>query len=68
MTTERFNELLKGALHHPFPMFTLSRMTLALKYVVDETGKHGEKALEDWCRQRDERDEANSTDDYLSQP
>jgi hypothetical protein len=38
MTTERFNELLAGPLHHPLPMFTITRLAIALRAVVAITG------------------------------
>ncbi len=57
MTHERFNELLAGPLHHPLPQFTLTRLAMALFHVVGVTGEAGDRALEDWCRMRQERDE-----------
>lgn len=57
MTVERFNELLSGALSHPMPQFTMTRLALALKAVVDATGEAGERALEDHCRARQEQDD-----------
>jgi hypothetical protein len=56
MTVDRFNQLLAGPLFHPLPMFTTTRLALALKHVVDQTGEAGEKALEDWCADREEAD------------
>jgi hypothetical protein len=56
MSTEEFNRHLSGALHHPFPMFVITRLSLALKHVVDATGETGEKALRDWCAMLDEKD------------
>lgn len=52
MTGERFNELLNGPLHHPMPMFVITRLALALRSVVDATGSDGEQALENYCRHR----------------
>lgn len=49
MTTERFNELLNGPLHHPFPMFAVQRVVMALRAVVEATGEVGAKALEEFC-------------------
>jgi hypothetical protein len=63
MTTERFNELLAGPLAHPMPMFTISRLALALKHVVDETGAAGAHALEVYCDLLSERDARDSQDD-----
>lgn len=63
MSTEEFNRHLAGALHHPFPMFVITRLSLALKHVVDATGAPGEQALRDWCTQRNEHDEEQ--DDVL---
>jgi hypothetical protein len=59
MTTKRFNEMLAGPLSGGLPMFTVTRLALALRHVVDATGAAGEKALEDCCRARQERDEAH---------
>jgi len=56
MSNEEFNRLLAGALHHPLPMFTLTRLSMALRYVVDQTGEAGEAALREWCADRDELD------------
>jgi len=56
MTSERFNELLNGPLSHPLPMFTITRLALALSAVVEATGEAGEKALEAHCADREARD------------
>ena len=45
MTDRRFNELLNGPLAHPLPMFRYSRLALALRVVVDATGKAGMDAF-----------------------
>jgi hypothetical protein len=58
MTTERFNELLAGPLSGGLPIFTVTRLALALRHVVDATRETGEKALEDYCLERATRDEA----------
>jgi hypothetical protein len=58
MTDERFTALLNGPLSHPLSMFTITRLALALRTVVDVCGEPAERALEDYCRQRDERDNA----------
>ena len=57
MTDQRFNELLRGPLHHPMIPFAISRLALALRAVVDATGPAGEKALEDHCALREEAEE-----------
>ena len=57
MTDERFNELLNGPLSHPFPMFAITRLPLALRFVIDATGEAGERALEQYCQARAEQDE-----------
>lgn len=57
MTEEHFNKLLnEGALHHPLMPFQITRLALALKYVVDGCGKQGADMLEAWCDARDEQD------------
>lgn len=56
MTNERFNELLNGPLSHPMPMFSITRLALALRAVVDATGEAGERALEEHCREREVAD------------
>lgn len=70
MTTERFNELLKGPLYHPMAMFTISRLAIALKDVVEQTGEAGDKALEEHCRGRQEQDEryADRDSQFASAP
>jgi len=60
MTDERFNELLNGPLHHPMISFAITRLTLALRAVVEATGKAGEEALELHCADRDEQDRRNA--------
>lgn len=57
MTDERFNQLLQGPLHHPFPMFQLTRLALALRAVVDDCGAAGDRALERHCAEREADDE-----------
>jgi len=56
MTTNEFNKLLQGPLSHPLPMFTLQRLIIALKVVVDATGEAGERALREHCQAREEND------------
>jgi hypothetical protein len=60
MTDERFNYLVnEGALAHPLIAFRMTRLALALKYVVDGCGKQGADMLEAWCESRNEQDERN---------
>lgn len=56
MTNERFNELLNGPLSHPMPVFRLTRLAQALRHVVEETGSDGERALEEYCKAREQLD------------
>ena len=56
MTEERFNQLLNGPLGHPFPMFVITRLSLALWAVVQATGEAGAAALEKYCAERDAQD------------
>lgn len=60
MNGERFNQLLQGPLHHPFPLFTITRLAIALKAVVDECGEAGEAALERHCAEREEKDQRDA--------
>jgi hypothetical protein len=62
MIDERFNQLLNGPLAHPLIPFTISRLSLALRSVVEATGEAGERALEEHCADREARDRMN--DDY----
>jgi hypothetical protein len=59
MSDEEFNSLLNGPLNHPFPMFAISRLALALKDVVEATGDGGAQALREHCAARQRRDELN---------
>jgi hypothetical protein len=59
MTDERFNELLNGPLAHPLVPFTITRLALALRSVVEATGEAGERALEDHCADREAQDRMN---------
>lgn len=59
MTDERFNALINGPLSHPLALFAISRLAMALRYVVDSTGEAGEQALEMYCAQRQRLDEEN---------
>lgn len=56
MKDDRFNELINGPLSHPMMPFTISRLALALRDVVERTGEAGERALEEHCRMREEQD------------
>lgn len=62
MTAERFNELVNGPLSHPMPMFTITRLLLALRAVVDSTGEAGERALEEHCAARQAKDDRDAED------
>lgn len=57
MTNERFNQLLQGPLAHPLVPFTITRLALALRSVVEATGKAGEDALERHCADREAQDQ-----------
>ena len=57
MTSERFNELLAGPLSHPMPILMLNRLAIALFTVVTATGEAGARALEEHCKERQERDD-----------
>jgi hypothetical protein len=60
MTSERFNQLLNGPLHHPMVPFAITRLALALRAVVEATGKAGEDALERHCHDRQAEDDRNA--------
>jgi hypothetical protein len=63
MTEDRFNYLMnEGALSHQLLPFRITRLALALKYVVDGCGKQGSDLLEAWCQARDEQDRHNTGD------
>lgn len=62
MTDERFNELLNGPLWHPMVSFAITRLALALRAVVEATGKAGEDALEKHCADREESDRIKAGD------
>jgi len=59
VTDERFNELLRGPLHHPSIAFTVSRLALALKTCVD-VSPEAERALEAYCAGSDSEDVAHA--------
>lgn len=59
MNQKRFNELLSGPLYHPMVGFTLTRLALALRAVVEATGEAGERALEEHCAARERQDKEN---------
>lgn len=56
MSDEEFNALVNGPLSHPLPIFTLTRLALALRCVVESTGEAGANALREFCAQREARD------------
>ncbi len=58
MTDERFNELLAGPLYHPMVPFTITRLALALRHVIEATGEQGEAALEAHCAALEKQDES----------
>ncbi|MGH9685263.1 MAG: hypothetical protein ACRD4S_16835 [Candidatus Acidiferrales bacterium] len=62
MKSERFNDLLNGPLSHPLVPFTILRLSIALKAVVDATGYDGEQALEQHCALLKSRDDADEED------
>jgi hypothetical protein len=64
MTSKRFNQMLNGPLRHPIPMFSMMRLAMALRAVVDATGQAGEDALEKHCREREEDDERKAEEEY----
>lgn len=66
MNNERFNFLVNSSLSHPMPMFTITRLMLCLRDVVESTGKAGEDAMERHCAFRDDQDER--TDKPASEP
>jgi len=68
MTDERFNELLNGPLAHPMMPFMITRLSLALKAVVDATGKAGEDALEAHCWERQSLDDHHQDADGPGDP
>lgn len=55
-----FNKLLNGPLMHPMPMFTIQRLAMALRVVVEAGGEPAAAALRSYCENRDLRD--NSAD------
>lgn len=61
MTDKRFNELLNGPLSHPMITLAITRLVLALKAIVDATGKLGEDALEAHCAERQAQDEGEES-------
>lgn len=58
MDIRRFNDLLNGPLNHPFPMFALQRVIMALYVVLEATGETGSQALERHCAELQARDES----------
>ena len=58
MKDARFQALLNGPLSHPVVPFTITRLILALRAVVEATGAAGEAALEEHCALREAQDTA----------
>ena len=56
MSDERFNELLNGPLFHTLVPLQITRLSLALRAVVDATGAAGARALESHCAARERKD------------
>lgn len=56
MTNERLHEIINGPLSHPLPVLTISRLALALAYVVGATGEEGDRALEEAAYRRARQD------------
>lgn len=56
MQNPRFAELVNGPLSHTLPSLTIVRLVSALEFVVDNTGAQGERALEDFCWERQRKD------------
>jgi hypothetical protein len=56
MQDGRFNKLVNATLHNPIPEGPATVLRRALQFVVQSTGEPGEKALEEFCRQREEQD------------
>lgn len=62
MDNVKFTNLLRGPLAHPLPVFSITRLALALKYVVDRCGDAGEQALDEYCVGRELRDHIEEVD------
>jgi hypothetical protein len=62
MTTARFNEILNGALSHPMISLHVSRLALALHFVVNATGDAGDAALEQIAREFHASDDVDGSD------
>ena len=56
ITDDEFNELLNGPLMHPMPMFTIQRLALALRMVLEAGGEPAAQALRSYCADRERRD------------
>jgi hypothetical protein len=56
VSDHEFNKLVNGPLSHPLVLFRLTRLSTALRAVVEATGAAGEKALRDHCARREEQD------------
>lgn len=57
MDDEEFNRLLNGPLAHPFPIFAIQRLAMALRIVVEAGGPDAARALRSYCEQRQKRDD-----------
>ena len=53
---DEWNAMLSGPLSHPFPMFTITRLVLALRTCVDAGGEPAAQALRSYCEGRNQRD------------
>lgn len=57
MTDERFNQLLRQLCTSPMHPLNQMHLALALRQVVEWTGTPGERALEEFCRAQQEKDD-----------
>ena len=57
MKLERFNELLRGPLSHPMPLFHISRLARALQFIVDHDNPKADKDLEIFCELQQQQDD-----------
>jgi len=56
MSAVRFNELVTGPIYHPKAEMLVTRMTLALWAVIQQTKAAGARAFENHCRERESLD------------
>ncbi len=59
LTDAEFNRMLAGPLAHPMPMFVITRLSLALRCVVEEMGGEAAEVLRAYCQGREERDSSD---------